>query len=46
MVIAKRPTLFNLADKRLAHVLLLIAHFWKKMLVGDGHCEGQSGQAG
>ena len=46
MVIAKSHTLFNSAEKRLAQVLLLMAHFWKRMLAGDGHCEDQSGHAG
>jgi hypothetical protein len=46
MVIAKHYTLFNSAEKRLVHVLLLIAHFCKRMLAGEGHCEGQLGQAG
>jgi hypothetical protein len=46
MVIAKRPTFFSSAEKRLAQVLLLMAHVWMKMLAGDGHCEGQSGLAG
>ena len=38
--------LFNSSEKRLARVLLLMAHFGKEGKVGGDHSEDQSGSAG
>jgi hypothetical protein len=38
--------LFNSSEKRLASILLLLAHFWQKRKTGERSSQDQSGDAG